>query len=140
MGPPLSRHWLMQHHGISPFRTGSVKSGGSNAGSDVIVNVGSDCGGSITDVQSILSQEDASLLMPTNSENSSEVQLIASVASAAKSDALDTSTNTNSATAAAAEDEKKPHPLLCDQSSSKTSGRISPGGTIYRASFAPSCL
>ena len=132
MGPPLSRHWLMQHHGISPFRTGSVKSGGSNAGSDVIVNVGSDCGGSITDVQSILSQEDASLLMPTNSENSSEVQLIASVASAAKSDALDTSTNTNSATAAAAEDEKKPHPLLCDQSSSKTSGRISPGGTIYR--------
>ena len=130
MGPPLSRHWLLQHHGISPFRTGSVRSGGSTAGSDVVVNVGSDCGGSLTDVQSILSQEDAALLTLANSENSAEA--LASAASAAKADTLDTSTNSNSGSAGAAEDEKKPHPLLVDQSGSTKSGRISPGGTIYR--------
>mmetsp|Transcript_17911 Transcript_17911/g.36917 ORF Transcript_17911/g.36917 Transcript_17911/m.36917 type:complete len:420 (-) Transcript_17911:237-1496(-) len=105
MGPPLSRHWLLQHHGISPFRTGSVKSGGSTAGSDVVVNVGSDCGGSLTDVQSVLSQEDAALT--ENPEN---------VASA-----LDTS---------ATQEDGKPHPLLCDPN--VKNGRISPGGTIYR--------
>jgi len=129
MGPPLSRHWLLQHHGISPFRTGSVKSGGSNNGSDVFVNVGSDCG----DMQSVLSQEDAALLTTANSENSGETPSVtASVALAAKMDALDTSSNTSAAMATEEYDEKKPHPLLCDQSGSKTSGRISPGGTIYR--------
>lgn len=137
MGPPLSRHWLMQHHGISPFRTGSVKSGGSNTGSDVVVNVGSDCGGSLTDVQSTLSQEDAALLSTVNSENSGEVtQVTGSVATGAKIDA-DAIGNTISALGAvqppgAEDDEKKPHPLLCDQSGSKSGGRISPGGTIYR--------
>lgn len=126
MGPPLSRHWLLQQHGSSPFRTGSVKSGGSNAGSDVVVNVGSDCGGSLTDVQSLLSQEDAALLTTANSE--------ASVASGPKTDTLfDAGAgSTGAAGASGADDEKKPHPLLCDQSDSKTGGRVSPGGTIYR--------
>jgi len=134
MGPPLSRHLLLQHYGISPFRTGSVKSGGSNAGSDVIVNVGSDCGGSLTDVQSLLSQEDAALLTIANSESTGEpLPLTASVASVVKTETLDMSVNANSTTAAVkAEDENKPHPLLCDQSDSNTNGRISPGGTIYR--------
>ena len=135
MRPPLSRHWLMQHHGTSPFRTGSVKSGGSTAGSDVVVNVGSDCGGSLTDVQSTLSQEDAALLSMVNSENSGEATLvIGSAAAGAKTDAIDTGGNTTIAMGAAAseDDEKKPHPLLCDQSDSKSGGRISPGGTIYR--------
>jgi hypothetical protein len=133
MGPPLSRHWLLQHHGNSPFGTGSVKSGGSNTGSDVFVNVGSDCGGSLTDMQSVLSQEDAALLTTANFENSGETPSItASVALAAKMDALDTSSNASITTATEEEDEKKPHPLMCDQSGSKTSGRISPGGTIYR--------
>lgn len=124
MGPPLSRHWLLQHHGISPFRTGSVKSGGSTAGSDVVVNVGSDCGGSLTDLQSVLSQEDAVLLTSANSEISGEAIAVSASAT------LDTSTNSNSATTA--EDDKKPHPLLCDQSGTVKNGRISPGGTIYR--------
>lgn len=131
MGPPLSRHWLLQQYGVSPFRTGSVKSGGSAGGSDVVVNVGSDCGGSLTDVQSVLSQEDAALLTTANSETSGEAPLTASVAAVAKMDSLDISGSTTSAMAAA-EDEKKPHPLLCDQSGGKTSGRVSPGGTIYR--------
>lgn len=110
MGPPLSRHRLLQLHGISPFRTGSVKSGGSTAGSDVIVNVGSDCGGSLADMQSVLSQEDAALLAMANSE-----------ASEAAGTAASTSNNSS-----------EPHPLLCDQTSKIKSGRISPGGTIYR--------
>jgi len=135
MGPPLSRHWLMQHHGISPFRTGSVKSGGSYGGSDVVVNVGSDCGGSLTDVQSMLSQEDAALLSTVNSEISSEATPVTgSVATGNKID-TDASDNTISAMGAvppAEDDEKKPHPLLCDQSGSKSGGRVSPGGTIYR--------
>jgi hypothetical protein len=63
MGPPLSRSWLL-HHGSSPSRPGSVKSMESNAGSDVVAHVGSDCGGSVTDLQSILSQEDAAMLYP----------------------------------------------------------------------------
>ncbi|VEU42315.1 unnamed protein product [Pseudo-nitzschia multistriata] len=118
MGPPLSRHWLLQQHGNSPFRTGSVKSIGSNTGSDVVVNVGSDCGGSLTDAQSVLSQEDTALLSTVNSEISSDVPpAAASAASAGKSDAID---------------EGVPHPLLCDRSDGKTNGRTSPGGTIYR--------
>lgn len=135
MGPPLSRQLLLQHHDTSPFRTGSVKSGGSNTGSDVYVNVGSDYGGSLTDMQSVLSQEDAALLATANSEHSGEAMpLTGSVASGVKMDALDTNGNTivAAATTTLAEDEKRPHPLLCDQSGSKTSGRISPGGTIYR--------
>mmetsp|Transcript_306 Transcript_306/g.806 ORF Transcript_306/g.806 Transcript_306/m.806 type:complete len:524 (+) Transcript_306:292-1863(+) len=131
MGPPLSRHWLLQQHGSSPFRTGSVKSIGSNTGSDVVVNVGSDCGGSLTDAQSLLSQEDAALLATVNSEISSDPPPAVSAASAAKNDTLDESGSTGGATGAV-EDEKKPHPLLCDQSDGKTNGRTSPGGTIYR--------
>lgn len=116
MGPPLSRHRLLQLHGISPFRTGSVKSGGSTAGSDVIVNVGSDCGGSLADIQSVQSQEDAALLA-----SGEAAATAASTASTSKADTLETSNNST-----------EPHPLLCDQSSRIKSGRISPGGTIYR--------
>lgn len=126
MGPPLSRHWLLQQHGSSPFRTGSVKSSGSNTGSDVVVNVGSDCGGSLTDVQSILSQEDAALLTTANSEVSNEAPPIAASDAAAATTKMDTLDTSSSPT------KKKPHPLLCDQSDSKTNGRTSPGGTIYR--------
>ena len=120
MGPPLSRQWLLQQHGSS------VKSGGSYAGSsDVVVNVGSDCGGSLTDMQSVTSQEDA-LLLTANSELSGEASSGAAFA-ALDMDTNDNDTNNNMTT----EDEKKPHPLLCDQSD-RQNGRTSPGGTIYR--------
>jgi hypothetical protein len=105
MGPPLSRSWLLQQHGTSSPRPGSVKSFESNTGSDVVAHVGSDCGGSFTDCQ-----EDSLM--------------------AATSDSCDGTVLTD---APIANEEKKqqPHPLLCSQPDSKN-GRISPGGTIYR--------
>ncbi|KAG7359564.1 hypothetical protein IV203_034662 [Nitzschia inconspicua] len=122
MGPPLSRSWLLQQHGLSYSRPGSVKSFESNTGSDVVAHVGSDCGGSLTDAQSVLSQEDA--LMAAASE-SGDV-LASSDAAKAETDGIcETTIKTDE------ENAQMPHPLLCNQSNNKN-GRISPGGTIYR--------
>ena len=119
MGPPLSRSLLLQQQNAgSHSRPGSVKSFESNTGSDVVAHVGSDCGGSLTDAQSLLSQEDA--LMAGASE-SGELAAMAKVAIA--SDDGDVISKHD--------EESKPHPLLLSQPEN-SNGRTSPGGTIYR--------
>jgi hypothetical protein len=123
MGPPLSRSWLLQHHGTSPSRPGSVKSFESNTGSDVVAHVGSDCGGSLTDAQSVLSQEDALMAAASESGDAAAVSEAAGCdVDGGEGDAIN-NTDVDSI--------QRPHPLLCSQPDNMN-GRISPGGTIYR--------
>ena len=118
MGPPLSRALLLQ--GASSSRAESVKSFESNAASDLVAHVDTDdCGGSlvesITDVHSVLSQEEGSLSVPQEG-------------------AYGPSSDAKAAAMLPAESEDhsdRPHPLLSSQSDPQN-GRTSPGGTIYR--------
>eukprot|EP00980_Cylindrotheca_fusiformis_P029078 scaffold22713_cov139-Cylindrotheca_fusiformis.AAC.15 len=113
MGPPLSRTLLSIHGGYSS-RPGSVKSFESKADSDLVAHVDTDdCGGSlnesITDNQSVLSQEDPG-------DPSARAQ--------AKSPSVPSPGDN-------CESNNKPHPFLCGDSDPQN-GRTSPGGTIYR--------
>ena len=118
MGPPLSRSLSMQGGGSS--RAGSVKSFGSTAGSDVIAHVDpDDCGGSITDVQSLHSQEEATAPNPNELQSMKQQPEETGDSKPAASAMEEDSTSPPS-----------PHPLLCD-ASHPSNGRISPGGTIY---------
>lgn len=132
MGPPLSRALLMQSlqsaaGSATGSRAGSVKSYGSNTGasqnSDVMAHVDpDDCGGSlmgsITDGQSVHSQED--------------------IRSGTEVDLHDHHHHSGPISKDDDEEEvKQPsngtHPFLKDGASGQNSnGRTSPGGTIYR--------
>lgn len=117
MGPPLSRALLLQHRQFGSFsRAESVKSFGSNAGSDVIAHVDTDdCGGSliesVTDGHSVHSQED------------NRGHLDDTMTSAAALPLQDSKESED--------DQSLAHPWLRN-GDSNASGRVSPGGTIYR--------
>jgi hypothetical protein len=129
MGPPLSRNWLLNHGGASPSRAGSVKSIESNAGSDVVAHVGSDCGGSLTDAQSNLSQEDAAMII-AHAESAEAVAASGSTSGDVDEDSKPPARNQSQDPDDGTET-KNPHPFLRSQPDSQN-GRTSPGGTIYR--------
>jgi hypothetical protein len=132
MGPPLSRALLMQSlqstaGSATGSRAGSVKSYGSNTGasqnSDVMAHVDpDDCGGSlmgsITDGQSVHSQED--IRSGTDAELHDHHHHRGPISKDEDEEEVKQSSNGT-------------HPFLKDGASGQNSnGRTSPGGTIYR--------
>jgi hypothetical protein len=119
MGPPLSRALLLQHRQFGSFsRAESVKSFGSNAGSDVVAHVDTDdCGGSliesVTDGHSVHSQEDNRGSL--DDETDTTVIAVTMPSNNLKDE----------------DDQQLPHPWLRN-GDENASGRVSPGGTIYR--------
>ena len=137
MGPPLSRALLMQslqsttgQGSATGSRAGSVKSYGSNTGasqnSDVVAHVDTDdCGGSlmgsVTDGQSVHSQEDI------RSQTETEPQYDSPIRPVSKDDAEKEPHYCDSSS------EDGTHPFLKNGASGEhTNGRTSPGGTIYK--------
>lgn len=134
MGPPLSRALLMQSlqsttGSATGSRAGSVKSYGSNTGasqnSDVVAHVDTDdCGGSlmgsVTDGQSVHSQEDI------RSQTEAEPQYHCP-GPVSKDDTEKEPNYCDSSS------EDGTHPYLKNGASGEhTNGRTSPGGTIYK--------